>query len=419
MKQITVAILGCGSRGFCYGEEMQKRSDKFTVVSVCDISMKKLERAKRIFSLSDENLFLDEKVFLSKKRADALILATQDRDHVRQCVQALKLGYDVLLEKPISPVKEELEELLNAQKKYGGKVVVCHVLRYAPAFVKIKELLDNGKIGKLVRIESLERVAYWHQAHSFVRGNWRNESETSPMILQKCCHDLDLLQYYVGAKCKTVYSTGSLAFFKKENQPIDASDRCAECKYNHECAYSAENLYVERWKKLGEPAFAWPFNVVDYTNPNTEESLRNAYSSNQYGRCVFACDNDVVDNQSVSLVFENGVEVSLVMTGFTASAGRRITFHGTLGEIEFLGDADEIKVLQYGEKGESIKISELLADDEFSHGGGDARLVESFYDILVNGAKVDTSLENSVESHLMAFAAEKSRKSGCVVKIRE
>lgn len=417
-KVLTVAVIGCGSRGFCYGNPMSKRVDKYKIVSVCDISSEKLTRAKNTFNLDDTALFLDEKEFFKQRRADVLVLSTQDRDHVRQCVRALELGYDVLLEKPISPLKEELEELLLAQKKYGGKVVVCHVLRYAPGFVKVKELLDSGVIGELVRIEALEQVAYWHQAHSFVRGNWRNDNETSPMIMQKCCHDLDLLQYYVGAKCKSVYSVGSLKFFKKENQPNGASDRCADCKYINDCAYSAENLYVKRWKKMGSPKFSWPYNVVDSTNPNTEESLRLAYTQNAYGRCVFACDNNVVDNQAVMMTFENGVEASLIMTAFTAGPGRRMTLHGTHGTIELYDDKDLLKVSVYGKDATEYKLSELIqGDDEFSHGGGDVRLVDDFYEVVVNGQKSGTSLAGSVESHLMALASEESRKTGKVVFI--
>jgi predicted dehydrogenase len=420
MKILSVAIIGCGSRGFCYGIPMSKQEDKYKVVSVCDISKEKLARAKKEFSVGDAALFLDEKEFFKERRADVLVLATQDRDHVRQCVKALELGYDVLLEKPVSPLKSELEELLVAQKKYEKKVVVCHVLRYPPGLVKVKEILNSVVIGQLVRIESLEQVAYWHHAHSFVRGNWRNDSETSPMIMQKCCHDLDLIQYYVGAKCKSVYSVGSLKFFNSQNQPKDAANRCAECKYINECPYSAENLYIKRWKLLGEPSFRWPFNVVDSSNPNTEESIRKAYSGNQYGRCVFACDNNVVDNQAVMMSFENGVEVSLVMTAFTAGAGRKITVHGTLGEIELLDEQDVLRVSVYGKEPILYKISELISgDDEFSHGGGDIRLVDDFYEVVANGKVADTSLEASVESHLIALAAEESRMTGKVVKIHE
>ena len=286
--------------------------------------------------------------------------------------------------------------------------------------MKIKEILNSGVIGKLIRIESIEQVSYWHQAHSFVRGNWRNDQETSPMIMQKCCHDFDLMQYYVGAKCDTVYSVGDLKFFNKANQPEGASDRCAQCKYINDCPYSAERLYIDRWKADGKPEFGWPYNVVDTTMPNTEESIRQAYTNGQYGRCVFACDNNVVDNQSVEMRFENGVNVTLVMTAFTEKMGRKMTFHGSLGEIIFDDSARTLSVCRFGKDKKEYSVEELLKDaDSLGHGGGDARLVDDFYNIIANGAVSGTSLDSSVESHLIALAAEKSRKTGEIVAVHK
>ena len=418
MKKFTVAVIGCGSRGFIYGDSMYKQKEKFAITCICDIDEIKLRNSQKAWGLSDEKLFLDETEFFKEKRADVLVIATQDRDHVRMCTRALELGYDVLLEKPISPLKEELYSLLDAQKKYGGEVIVCHVLRYAPAYLKIKEVLNSKTIGRLIRVESIEQVCYWHQAHSFVRGNWRNDQETSPMIMQKCCHDFDLLQYYVGAKCEKVYSLGSLSFFNRENQPEGAADRCAECKYINECPYSAERLYVERWKAEGQHENGWPYNVVDTHIPNTEDGIRKAYQNGPYGRCVFSCDNNVVDNQSVEMCFENGVKVTLTMTAFTEKMGRKMTFHGSLGEIIFDDSAKILTVSRFGKDKIEYSVEELLKEaDNLGHGGGDGRLVEDFYNILANGTVSGTSLESSIESHLIALAAEKSRKTGEVVEV--
>ena len=420
-KMYTVAVIGCGSRGWVYGNEMFNKPDKYKMVAICDIDETRLKNAQQKWGIDDANVYTDEKEFFKEKRADVLILATQDRDHVRMCVRAMELGYDILLEKPISPIRDELIELLEANKKYKRAVVVCHVLRYAPAFVKVKQLLDEGVIGKLIRIESLEQVAYWHQAHSFVRGNWRNDKETSPMIMQKCCHDLDLLQWYVGSRCSTVYSSGALAFFNRENQPEGASDRCQDCKYINTCPYSAEKLYIGKWKEQDCPEWGWPFNVVCSTIPNTEDGIRKAYQEGQYGRCVFACDNNVVDNQSVDMVFENGVKVTLTMTAFTNRMGRNMSFHGSLGVIELNEDSGEIVLDVYGEKRTIYKIKDLVENekDEFNHGGGDAKLCDSLYAVINDGVVAGTSLESSVESHLMALAAEKSRKENIVVKVHE
>ena len=428
-KVFSVAIIGLGSRGQnVYGKYMHAY-EGFNVVSLCDVDKIKLEMSAKRFNVDKNNCFSDDEEFFAKKRADVLVIATQDRDHVSECVKALKLGYDVLLEKPISPVESELKELLSTQKKYGGKVVVCHVLRYAPAFTEIKRIIDSGKIGRLIALDWTEQVAYWHQAHSFVRGNWRNDGETSPMILQKCCHDLDLLQYYANSKANTVYSVGDLAFFNKENKPSGAAERCADCKYVSTCPYSAELVYVKQFKDIGSVT-GWPFDVVDMTRPITEESLRKAYRENQYGRCVFACDNNVVDNQKVLLTFENGIKASLTMTGFTGYAGRKATFHGTLGEIELDENRDMLKVSVFGEekdvydvrKSEAISIKALIDQkekDEFGHGGGDGMLITDFYKVLTGSANAETTLEKSVESHLIAFAAEKSRKSGKIVKVHK
>lgn len=425
MKEYSVAILGVGSRGaFTYGALMKSMKGKFKIVSLCDIKKESIDLVKDDFGVSDENCFLDENDFFKEKRADVLVIATQDRDHVREAIKALKMGYDILLEKPISPVKEELEELLEVHKKTGRKVLVCHVLRYAPAYLKIKELVNNNEIGRLVKIESLERVAYWHQSHSFVRGNWRRDDETSPMIMQKCCHDLDIIQWLVGSKCKQVFSTGDLTFFKKENKPQGAAKRCQDCKFIKTCPYSAELQYPVRFKEQHNKQ-GWPFNVLVYDKlPFTQEDVRKAYENGPYGRCVFECDNNVVDNQQVEMVFENGVCASHTMTAFTAQFRRRMDLHGTLGEIVF--DEEENSIVLYKYNGLSKnkktvwKINKLITrkdDKGFSHGGGDNMIVQNLYSILEGDMIPETSLEASVESHLIALAAEESRKNNKIIKV--
>lgn len=421
-KICTVAVLGCGARGSGYAGHMFNEKDKYEIVAICDISQRILDIAKNAWGIKEENLFLSPEQFLTEKRADILVIGTHDRDHVKYAVKALELGYHLLLEKPISPLKDELYEILDAHKKYPQKVVVCHVLRYAPGFVKIKEILDSKEIGDLRVIEWTEQVAYWHQSHSFVRGNWRNDATSSPMIMQKCCHDMDLLQYYAGAKCDTVYSAGELSFFKPEFQPEGASDRCADCKFIKTCPYSAEHHYIDRWYQRGAKANDWPFNIVCKERPLTEEKIRKAYSENHYGQCVFKCDNNVVDNQTVNLVFENGVKVNMLMTGFTADPTRKATFYGTLGEIRFNDFGDYIDVVKFGQQPVRYKISELCDEDKsgYGHGGGDIIMCEELYDMVTNpNTTIATSLDASVESHLMALCAEESRKTGKVIKVHE
>ena len=407
-KVFTVAILGGGSRGLDTYANFMTKTGHFKVVAVCDVRPVRLEFSQKTYGIKKENCFLDEEDFLKEKRADVLVIATQDQDHVRQCIKALEVGYDVLLEKPITPKKEECLALLEAQKKYQHKVVVCHVLRYAPVYLYAAKLIKDGVIGTLVDIHAIEQVSFWHIAHSFVRGNWRDSNETSPMILAKCCHDMDLLQFYANSRCKTISSIGSLSFFKKENQPKDASDRCETCKYIDTCPYSAKYVYVQRWINAGKPETMWPQNVVCTEYPLTEERIVKAYESNGYGRCVFACDNNVVDHQETNVLFENGVTANLCMMGFTGSNGRIYKFHGTYGEIDLDEERRELVIKRFAQKDEILKFSEL-PDVTGGHGGGDMGLVNAFYQSLLSDENVCTTLESSIESHLMAFAAEQSR----------
>lgn len=418
-KIFTVAIIGVGARGAnAYGWQINDASDKFNIVALCDLRQERLDIFGKKFNVPEENRFLDEKEFFKEKRADVLLIATPDCDHVRHCLKAFELGYDIMMEKPITDKREECEAVLAAQKKYGGKALICHVLRYAPAFVKVAEMIDEGKIGKLVAINALERVQYAHQSHSYVRGNWRNTNDSAPMILAKCCHDLDLLQYYAKSKCKSISSVGDLCFFVPENAPEGATDWCVDCPHADSCPYSAKAHYITRWKNVGSPENLWPYNVV-VTEPVTENKLLDAISTGPYGRCVFRCDNNVVDHQLTDMTFENGVKASLTMTAFTRNSGRRIHFFGTMGELVLDEESDSISYLPFGKEMETTPIN-VLSEQGYGHGGGDVFIIHNLYDILCGKGTQTTSLEASIESHLMGICAEESRKmGGALVKVHE
>ena len=245
-----------------------------------------------------------------------------------------------------------------------------------------------------------------------MRGNWRNGDETSPMILQKCCHDLDLLQYYAESRCESISSIGDLRFFKAENKPEGAADRCADCKLWKDCTYSAQNIYIGNWKSIGSPENCWPYNAITTAVPQTEENLTEAIKTGPYGRCVFACDNNVVDNQIVMAHFRNGVNANLRMTAFTAGGGRIMKFYCTQGEIDFEDALNRIAVRRFNRPEEIIDVNTLHFEGGHNHGGGDGGLIHAFYECLCGEESAPTGLEASVESHLMAFAAEKSRLHG-------
>jgi len=412
---LTIAIIGTGHRGCgAYGSIIRKSfGDKLKVTAMCDIDPVLLERRRNEYHVAAENAFTDADAFFAEKRADILFVTTQDHDHAWMTIKGLELGYDILVEKPIADKREDCLAMLAAQKKSGKKVFVCHVLRYAPAFLKASELLDTGRIGRLVCIEATEQVWYAHQAHSYVRGNWRRDDVTAPMILAKSCHDLDLLQHYAKARCKTIASVGDLVYFKPENAPEGAAERCLDCHCVDTCPYSAKRIYLTRDSKGELP---WMTAILcDGLEINEENALLRLKTS-QYGRCVYHCDNDVVDHEETMMTFENGVKAVLTMTGFTNYPGRKMTFHGTLGEIQLDEHADTIRLLVYGEPAETWKISELSTMTGAEHGGGDYGLVSSLYDMMTGKTDGATTLEASIESHLMGIAAEESRREGGVLK---
>lgn len=417
-KKFKVAVVGCGNRGLTYASEMFAKGDVYEIVALCDTNPKQLEKMKNVLPLKNVSEFNHPDEFFKEKRADIVIIASSDREHVPQALKALDLGYDILLEKPISDSREELRALVDAQKKYGGKIVVCHVLRYAPGFVKCEELLKSGVIGKLYAIDANENVVYWHWVQAYVRGPFANIELSHPAILAKCCHDLDILTSYADSECEAISSVGELGFFKPENAPEGAADRCFECKHKDVCPYSAKRIYIDAWHEKGEPEFAWPFNKVSLAKPMTEENLIEGIKTNDFGRCAFKQRVDVVDHQMVQMTFKNGIKATLKMV-FAAERGRRITLYGTYGEIVLDERMDEIHVMPFGKEKQIIKISDLIEVDS-GHGGGDAKIIDSLYEMLVSAEDGKTSLAKSVESHLMGIAAEESRKSGGVpVRVHE
>ena len=415
MEKIRIAIAGLGSRGeSTYGQALLEMQDRAEVVALAEPREDRLQAAAKDHGVPADKCFATvEEMLEQPKLADALVLCTQDRQHVPQAIVALQKGYDILMEKPISPVEEDLKKIVQVARECKRKVLVCHVLRYTPFFSKIKDVIDTGVIGEIVAIQTIENVGYWHQAHSFVRGNWRNDATTSPMIMQKCCHDLDYLVWLSGQRCARVSSFGSLKLFKPECAPEGAALRCMDgCKAKENCPFDAEKIYLTN-EKTGVLAGNkdWPLDVLAL-DP-TEESIRAAIQTGPYGRCVYHCDNNVVDHQVVNMEMENGATLSLTMCAFTTAGSRSMTIMGTKGDIRADMSANTIRVCAFGGQPEVIDVTKL-ADDFSGHGGGDKQLMAQFIDI-VGGKEPDskvTTLEASVESHLVALAAEESRKNG-------
>lgn len=417
---VTFAICGFGDRGSTYASMQQLFPEKMKVTAVADLDPRKVEKARKLYNIPKENCFGSAEEMLQRERlCDVMCICTMDRQHVDHAIPAIEKGYHIVLEKPISPEISKCREILKAAEKSNVKIVVCHVLRYTAFYSKLKEILDSGAIGEIVSVCASENVGYWHQAHSFVRGNWRNSDETSPMILQKSCHDMDILLWLTGKKCRSVSSVGGIQLFKKENAPEGAAEYClAGCKAKDGCLFDAEKIYITNEQTGVKHDNSWPSSVLSVEN--TAESTYAALENGQYGRCVYRCDNNVVDHQQTNLLMTDGSTLSFTMCAFTESCFREFKAMGTLGEVSADMKSNTIRVTRFGKGTEIIDIA-ALASDLKGHGGGDSGIISDFLEMLISGTEPNertTTLAASMESHYVALAAEQSRlNAGAVVSI--
>ena len=403
MDKVKIAIAGCGGRGRNTYGRMMNRIDNGEIVAIADINPEALCATAEEFGIPAENCYNSaEEMLAVDKLADIMIIATPDDCHVSQAVAALDKGYHLLLEKPIATNEADCRRVLDAQKKSGKHVVVCHVLRYAHMYAKIKSLINEGVVGDVVTVNAIERVCYWHQAHSFVRGNWRNKAESAPMILAKSCHDMDIISYIIGKHCLSVSSFGSLSYFTEANAPEGSTDRCSTCPVR-DCKYNAYGFYLPL---VHENETVWPANILSPT-PDKEHIIE-AIDNGPYGRCVYRCDNDVVDHQVVNMLFEGGVTANFTLTAFTATEGRALHIMGTEGEIRADMNGNFVRVMPFGKDEYTIDIGKL-SESSSGHGGGDMIMFADFINAVERGEAPRFELRQSIESHLIAFAAERSR----------
>lgn len=402
MVPITAVIIGAGDRGGrAYAPYAQEFPNEMRIVGVAEPIKERRERVVNRNNIPTENIFdtWQEMLGTNKKMADIAIIATQDRDHYEPTMKALELGYHVLLEKPISPEPHECIELEQAAKKYDRQLAICHVLRYTDFWVKIREVIQEGTIGDVASLQLNENVEYMHMSHSFVRGNWKNKEASSPMILQKSCHDMDIINYVMGKECKRVSSYGSLMYFREENKPKGAPKRCLDgCPVAQECPFHAGRYY------LGEGR-GW---ARKFSEDDSNEGILQALMETDYGICVFQSDNDVVDHQVVNMEFEDGATATFSMSGFTRDQTRTIQIMGTKGEIRGNMLENSISIYDFLTKQETV----IHFDRPIGgHGGGDYGIMRSFLHDVRNHGKTESlsSISASIRSHLMAFAAEESR----------
>ena len=418
-EQLKVIVIGAGNRGQTYCRHMKNFDDgkKFKIVGVAEPDDARRNSVKETYNIPDENVYTTWEDILDRpKFADIAIVSTMDRMHYGPAMKAIELGYDLLLEKPVSPEPKECADILKAARAKGTKIMVCHVLRYTSAFRSLKYFIQSGKLGKIMSVQHTEAVGNLHQSHSFVRGRWGNSDETSPMLLQKSCHDLDIIQFILDKKCKKIQSFGSLKYFTKENAPEGAPERCHEgCPAADTCPYEATRVYYKDSPNWLNHAFTRPF--------ANEEERREHFLKSQYSRCVFKCDNNVVDHQVVNMLFEDDITVSFTMAGFN-KGGRSTRVMGTKGELFFEDDLATARFFNFDTRSyEELPTNEAMVDASINggHGGGDTGIVAVLHEYVNDeiDMKEVSEIGISIENHMLVFAAEESRKTNAVIDIRE
>ena len=405
-------LIGAGQRGMIYAQYARERGHEVSAIAEPDAVKRQI--AGDVFGIPEGLRFHTGKELLEQpKLGDAAIIATMDRDHFQEAIPAMEKGYHLLLEKPISPIPEETLAIEETAARTGRHVSVCHVLRYSPFFRELKNAAASGKIGKVITIQHNENIGNFHIAHSFVRGNWRRSDLASPLIMQKSCHDMDLLVWLAGSSCESVASFGDLTYFREENAPAGAARRCCDCPLKDSCRFSAYRCYLP---VAGE----WP--AVVLTEDQSEKGLREAIRTGPYGRCVFHCDNNVCDHQVSILRFSNGITATFNLSGFTSKMTRTIKIMGEDGEIRASEAENEIEIIRFASTGREEGEHEVIRPEEATsgHNGGDSGIVEDFLGMLEGKLiKSATDIHESVESHMMACAAEEARLTGSVIRIAD
>ena len=400
-KPVSIVAIGAGNRAHKYMEYIGNHPDEARLVGVVEQNDIRRNKVAERFGLSPSCCFTDyHDFFRSSLQADAVMICTPENLHFEPTMKAIDAGYHVLLEKPIAQTLEECIAIGEAAKRKGILVSVCHVLRYHPYFMKIKELVDSGELGHIISINHRTSVGVDRMAHGFVRGIWRKEAHSNPMLMSKCCHDIDFLLWLTKTPCRKLTSFGSLRWFKAKNAPEGSAERCIDCRVESRCPFSAIDLYRVRRD--------WIANFDVPSGMTIDDVIEKELREGMYGRCVYQCDNDVVDHQIVSMEMESEVTISFSMDVFTLKDNRETHISLTEGEID--GDETCLRVRRFRGAEETVYDFSDLAHQPF-HAGSDLAIVADFIDAIRAGRQdLTTSIECSIESHRICFEAERSRK---------
>ena len=418
LRPVSAIVIGAGARGSVYAAYSAQYAGALNIVGVADVNRVRREQMAQEYGIAPEHQFGDwSEVFRVPKFADAVIIATPDNLHYLPCMRAVAAGYDVLLEKPIAQTEKECTDILRQARKYGRIVGVCHVLRYAPYFRALKRVIDEGRIGDIVSIQHLEPVRFHHMAHSYVRGNWHSSKQTTPIIIAKACHDLDIIRWLLNKPCKRVSAFGSLSFFTRKNEPAGAADRCFDCAAEKQCPFSALKIYIR------EHRYLYVFDALPKERLAKDEKIAGYLRTTDYGRCVFRCPNDQCDHYVCNMEFEgiNGTApttAGLQVEALTSYGGRKTRIMGTKGDI--VGDMETFTLTDF------LTGRKYIWDEDISklpgyegHAGGDWGIVKDFVLAVAHQDEkyLSSTIDVSVESHVIGFRAEKARLKSKIINL--
>ena len=400
-KPVSIVAIGAGNRTNKYLEYVKQHPDRVRLVGVVELNDIRRQSVAERFGLEPSQCYADyHDFFRNPVQTDAVMVCTPENMHFEPTMLAIEAGYHVLLEKPIAQTLEECQAIGEAARKKGVLVSVCHVLRYHPYFMKVKELVDSGELGHIISINHRTSVGVDRAAHGFVRGIWRSERLSNPMLMSKCCHDIDFLLWLTKTPCRKLTSFGSLRWFKAKNAPEGSAERCIDCGVESHCPFSAVNLYQVRRD--------WIANFDVPEGKTIDDVIEDQLREGLYGRCVYHCDNDVVDHQIVSMEMESEVTINFSMDIFTLKDCRETHISLTEGEID--GDENRLRVRRFRGAEETVYDFSGLAHQPF-HAGADLAIIADFIDAIRTGRRdLVTSIDRSVESHRICFEAERSRK---------
>ncbi len=427
-RPVTVVVVGAGNRGSRYAAYALDHPDRLKIVAVADPSYIHRRTLSEAHEIPQSRQYKSvEDLTAQPAIADAAINGTMDTLHVPTSLPLLEAGYDLLLEKPFSTGESEMWQLVDAARRLDRKIMICHVLRYAPFYRAIRERLETGEIGEIVNIQTNEHVSYHHMAVAFVRGKWRNRAEGgSSMLMAKCCHDLDLIMWMKGGvRPSAVSSFGGQMQFRPEMAPEGAGTHClVNCPIEADCLYSARKHYLDqpdRWK-----FYVWR-DLEHLDDPTPEQRLELLKNDNRYGRCVWRSDNDVVDHQSVAIEFSDGSTATHNLVGGTSRPIRSIHIVGTTGEIQGVFEDSKFVVRQidptpgqdYSEDLVDLRVTGDMSGSQGGHGGGDFRLVEDFVSFIRGEPRSIscTTIEDSINGHLVGFRADQSMEERRIMDI--